>query len=259
MSLSESIQTLLPARMQLTLATDGVHLQRLDWRGRASGTRTHLPLAAARPDTPLWQPWLDALKTWLASRAGQRFEFKVLLSDRFVRYQHLPWRAGISGRRERQAYAGHRFREVYGELAVHWQIALSDNAPGTASMACAMDRELLAALKGLGKQVRISSVQPMFVAAYNRARRQCKGGLFWFAHVEPGRVCMALLKAGESAGVRNEASSESWPQAVVAINRRLQLGDDMAATPVPVYVSGDLQGLPMPQLLGNNPVHHVAA
>lgn len=260
MSLSESLQILMPVRMQLTLAADGVHLQRCDWLGRANGTREHLRLKeGAAAEMPVWQPWLDALKTWLAVRAGQRFEFRVLLSDRFVRYQNLPWRSGIVGRRERQAYAGHRFREVYGELAVHWQIALSDSLPGTASMACGMDRELLAALKGLGKKVRITSVQPMFVAAYNRARRQCKGGLFWFAHVEPDRVCMALLKSGESAGVRNEACSESWPQAVLAINRRLQLGADMGDAPVPVYVSGDLQGVPMPQLLGNNPVHRVAA
>lgn len=259
MSLSESLNALLPTRMQLTLAVDGVYLQGLDWRGRPGAAREHLPLAASKADAPLWQPWLDALKIWLGGRPRQRFDFRVLLSDRFVRYQHLPWRSGIAGRRERHAYAGHRFREVYGELAVHWQIALSDNLPGTASMACAMDRDLLAALKSLGRQVRISSVQPMFVAAYNRARHQCKGGLFWFAHVEADRVCMALLKAGESAGVRNEACREGWLQTMTAINRRLQLAEDMGETPVPVYVSGDLQGVPVPRLLDNNPVYCLAA
>lgn len=254
-SLSSVGKILLPLRMQVTLAADGVHLHKLDWRGRAEKAGEHLPLPAVSPDAPAWQAWVVTLANWLRVHAQRRVELRILLSDRFVRYQHLPWRDGIVHGRERQAYANHRFREVYGELAGQWQIALSSSTPGSASMACAMDRELLVALKSLGKQVRVVSAQPLFVAAYNRARRQCKGERFWFAHVESGRVCMALLKSGQSEAVRNEASNENWPQAIAAINRRLACADGVSEAPVPVYVCGDLQGVAAPQLLGNNPVH----
>lgn len=262
MSLPESdsrrmLSRLLPQRLQVTFAAEGVLLARIDLFGRPASQPETLALAALTEGAPVWQAWLTPLAQWLQGHPQQHFELRVLLSDRFVRYQHLPWRNGISGQRERQAWAGHRFREVYGELAGQWQIALSDDMPGSASMACAMDSELLDALRGIDKRVRLLSVQPLFVAAYNRARHKCKGRQFWFVHVEPGRVCMALLKSGQSAAVRNEASNENWPQAVAGINRRMQpdLHDTADLAAVPMYVSGDLQGVPPPLSLGGHPLH----
>lgn len=259
MSWPELRLSLLPQAMQLTLAADGVQMQALDLFGRAVLPPHKLPLPAAVEGQPIWQPWLEALREWLSVRPQQKFAWHVQLSDRFVHYQQLPWRPGIVAPRERLAYAGHRFREVFGDAAAHWQIALADTAPGASGLACGVDGELLAGLRSFGKQVKLVSVQPVFIAAYNRRRRQCKGRQFLFAHVEPGRVCMALFKSGQSAGVRNEASTESWPQALVGIQRRLQMLDASEAAACPIYVSGDLQGIPVPHLLGSAPVHVLGA
>lgn len=246
------LPALLPRRIQIVLATDGVHLQQLDWRGRPGAVLAHLAAQEGAPQS--WQAALTVLKAWLGTQGGVRFEARLLLSDRHVRYQHLPWRPGIVGLRERQAYAGHRFREVYGELAGGWQIALSDGMPGNASLACAVDRELLTGLRALAPQLKIVSLQPLFAAAYNRACRGIREPRFWFAHVEPGRLCLGMFRDGQNMGLRNEACAAAWPDGLAALQRRLQFvdGDEGAA---PIYVAGQLQGVPLPQMLGVHPLH----
>ena len=248
------LMALLPQRLQVTLTADAVFLQSQDWRGRVEKKTQRLALPPQETGLPSWRPWIQAIQSWLSAQSG-RYVLQIRISDRFVRYQHLPWRPGIIGLRERKAYAGHRFREVYGDLAGPWHIALSDTVPGNASVACAIDTDLLAALRDLGPRVQVASVQPMFAHAYNQVRHQCKGKRFWFAHIEPGRVCLALLKNGQGAGIRNEASDQDWPQAVAAIQRRLQLAEATDESPAPLYVRGDLQGVVAPKLLGGHPLH----
>lgn len=252
---------IMPQRMQVTFAADGVYLARIDLFGRTSSHIEKLPMLEQASEAPAWQAWVLPLTSWLQEHAEASFELSVFLSDRFVRYQHLPWHDGINGERERQALASHRFRQVYGEVAGQWELALTDDMPGNASMVCAIDHALLEALRGIGTNAHLISVQPLFVAAYNRALQKCKGHQFWFVHVEPGRVCMALLKSGQSKAVRNEASNELWPQAIAAINRRIQpdFYDEREQGAVPIYISGDLQGVTPPLSLAGHPVFVVEA
>ena len=69
-------------------------------------------------------------------------------------------------------------------------LACADPAPGTPVPACAIDDELVAALRAVAANhgCRLGSLRPLFAAAADRWRNKLPPGIAWFAVLEPGRA-----------------------------------------------------------------------
>lgn len=245
----------LPSHLYVTFAAEGLRLCEVSpWR-RIRNEAALIPVATA-DGAAQWQPWVQALADWLAQRPQRRFILHVVLSDYFVRYLVLPWRSGIAGANEWQAYGRHRFREVFGELVAGWQIRVAPAAPGDTALACAIDGSLLAGLKALsGPSLRLAAVQSRFVSGFNHWHHRLQGASCWFVTLEPGRACVALLEKKHWHTMRNESLAGTPLSALETLLHRLELSLDAQTEAIPVYLCGDLETSLLPEGIGKHPLH----
>lgn len=250
----------LPSQLHAAFAADGLRICTVDTMRRKARDYSVISVASAamRSGDAPWQPWVDALADWLGERSGRRFDLRVVLSDAFVRYQLLPWQAGISGNSEWRSYAGYRFREVYGDRAAGWSTQVATTPPGETALATAIDAPLLDALRALpGKPSKLVSVQPRFVAGYNQWRRKLRGRNCWFGSSELGRVCLGFIDKGRWMAIRNETCDELSVQGMAEILHRLELTLDESAKVAPLYFSGQFADKTEPTVIGGHVLHHL--
>lgn len=172
----------------------------------------------------LWTAAGEALRAALVAEGPRRLRLEILLSDRFVHYQVLPWRGGIATRAEWRAYARHAFETVHGEMARHWDMRIDVVPPGRESLACAIETALIDTLRGIAQQnhARIVSIRPNFIANFGQRRGGLRGAQFWFAVVQPRHVCLGAFRQGYWVGMRNEPAAEGWRAALPGMLRRTQ-------------------------------------
>jgi hypothetical protein len=216
-------------RLRIGLAPDRVDLVRLgSWLGRGPARQLGADCAPALGQPP-WQAALDALAAPLAELGVRGEAVLVVLSNHLVRYLVLPWQAELNGAAEVEQWARLHFERTYGVAAADWLIRSCDGGYGRPQVACAVDRQLVeqlgARLAGLG--LRLASLQPLLMAAYNEARRQFQGRTA-FAIVEAGRVCMSLLDAD---GWREIASRRTGTNAAETIAQELATLDTEVEAP----------------------------
>ena len=112
-------------------------------------------------------------------------------------------------------------------------------------MACAVDRELIEQLAGVfvASSVKLISVQPFLVAAFNRIRQTVGNGSCWIVVEEPGRLTLALLQRGAWVAIRNRRSDERWRMVLPEILERESafLGLDQPCTRVIVCAQGEFE------------------
>jgi hypothetical protein len=173
-----------------------------------------------------WRPALETLRGALAAARWRNAGCRVVLSNHFVRYLLIDWPQGLRGAAEREALLRLRFRAVYGERSQDWRLAVSGTEAGTRGLACAVEDELLAALRETlaAARLRLEAAAPYLVVAFNRAREQVRGEETWFVAVEPGRLGLASFTGGRWASVRNERIGEDVGEALAAL-----LAQDAAA------------------------------
>lgn len=235
-------------RLVATLTPGGVQVRRMPpfWRReRREDQRLDCPSDEGG------EPWRAPLSR-LAPLLKKNTELEVVLSSHFVRLQLLPWQAELRTREEMQAYAGFRFHEIYGALADAWDIVWSAEPPGQASVACAVDRTLLTALRELAREraCRLVSVQPAFALAWNRHREALRGPAGAFVLAEPGRLCAGLCRGGEWFALRNQVvGEEGFSAALPALLEQQMLLADAAVAGGEVLVAG-LDGAPLGDISG---------
>ena len=158
------------------------------------------PAAAGEP------PWAHALATLKSLLEAQKTgaDARLVLSNHFVRYTVVPWSDELSNEEEQAAFVRHRYTQVYGDAANDWEMLLSKGSAGVPRLASAIDRTLLDAARGIfaGSKIRLRSLQPYLMAAFNQWRREFDDGGAWLALAEPGRLCLALLHQGQWHSVR---------------------------------------------------------
>ena len=166
---------------------------------------------AVRPGTA-WETGVEALATLLLEFSACR-QVRIILSSHFTPYQLMPWRDDLNDSDEELTVARLAFTQTYGEVAARWQIRLSDEAPGQARVAAAVDTGLLAALEQLAaaNSVRLVSIQPYLVAAVNYWRQRFNHDYSaWLVLHEEGRLCLALIEAGRWRWVRSVRIDADW-------------------------------------------------
>ena len=156
--------------------------------------------------------WNAPVEALAAALAGHNGEAAVVLADQFVRYALLPYNAALKSEAEWVALAQHRFSALHGAPAAEWQVKVTETAPHGARLACAVERELIAGLaeRFVAGGVRLHSVQPFLVAAFNRIRKTVGNGSCWIVVEERGRLTLALIQRGAWLAIRARRSDDRW-------------------------------------------------
>lgn len=188
-----------------------------------------------------WRGAVAALPELL--KAHQGVEASVVLADQFARYALLPHNDAVKTAAQWLALARHRFGALHGAIAAEWEVKVTQTAPLGARMACAVDRELIEQLAGVfvAASVKLISVQPFLVAAFNRIRQTVGNGSCWIVVEEPGRLTLALLQRGAWVAIRSRRSDERWRMVLPEILERESafLGLDQPCTRVIVCAQGE--------------------
>jgi hypothetical protein len=154
------------------------------------------------------EPWHGALEVFKREAATwrSRLDVSVLLSNHFVRYAVLPAQDGSATLEEELALARFQFTKIHGERVKAWEVRVSEQ------LACAIDTALLSEIKGIfskQKGVKLVSVQPYLMAAYNRTRRRIPAEGAWLVLAETGRTCLARLAPKGWASVHNGRETDA--------------------------------------------------
>jgi hypothetical protein len=180
-------------RLRIGLAPERVDLARLRVGLRREPVRQHGAACAPRAGEPAWQPALDALDQSLAAFDLRGGSATAVLSNHWVRYAVLAWQPEVTAPAEVRQLARLRFEHTFGAAAAGWEIRICDGGYGRPYVACAVDAALIAELRARLQRhgVRLASLQPLLMAAFNEVRRQLAGSAA-LVIVEPGRVCLGL-------------------------------------------------------------------
>ena len=197
--------------------------------------------AVELPSADDWRPAVEALPEILKSHKSR--EASVVLADQFVRYALLPWNEAVKSPAQWLALARHRFSALHGAAAAEWNVKVTDTAPRGPRLACAVDGGLVDGLAGCfaGAGVKLVSVQPFLVAAFNRIRQMVGNASCWIVVEEPGRLTLALIQRGAWVAIRSRRSDERWRVALPEILERegAFLGLNEACTRVIVCAQGE--------------------
>lgn len=192
--------------------------------------------------SPLPQPWNAACREFgdfLSSPDGNGARITVVLSSHFVRYAVLPWNDALSGHAEWAAYARHAFGNTYGAVAADWEIRISPMGRRSPQVACATERALVEALfqAAHAAGMRLHSIQPALMAAYNRVGRLVRGHTTWIAVQEARRVTIALLSGRAWQFIRTRNIGGDWNAELPRLLHRESLlaGSSQQAAELLVY------------------------
>lgn len=182
-------------------------------------------------DTPAqgWNWPLQEMNKILPRYADDHPRVSIVLSNHLVHYALVPWSDLISSEEEQLAHAEHCFHMTYGAISSNWALRLSRSAIGAAQLASAVDEELLRNCRDMVRQhgLRLVSVQPYLMSAFNRLNHQIKRSDVWFALVEPGNICIARLQDGKWTRLRTARLGGRWEEFSRFMVRETFMGDDM--------------------------------
>ena len=166
----------------------------------------------AGPAEEPWRAAVTALPKLLQAHAKRAAGATVVLSNHFVRYALLGANDRLSNREEWLEYASHHFEKTYGVRARDWDIHVAEASPSHPRLASAIDKALLVVAAGAfeNSRVRLRSIQPYLMIAFNRALPSMGQASFWFVAQEPGRLLLGLVRGGLWRSVRARQTSASW-------------------------------------------------
>jgi hypothetical protein len=160
-------------------------------------------------------PWGNAVKALEAALAGMQNKpvlARIILSNHFVRYAMIPWSESLNNEAEEIAYAKHCFSQLYGANAESWDLRINQDAIGAIQFASAIDGELLLTLRAVFAQagVKLKSVQPHLMTAYNNCQGSFQKQVVWFVLFEQGSLCLGLVQQGQWCSVRTIKVGSDW-------------------------------------------------
>ncbi|MNO68744.1 hypothetical protein D3C76_595840 [compost metagenome] len=188
---------------------------------------------------PSWPLAIDTLERMLREHVRGRAELCVLLSSHYCRFCLVPWSEQIVAPSELQEYARFCFEEVYGQSEESWSLCISPEAAGQPRLAAGLPEELLGALRALATNlgVRLGSVQPYLMTAFNRFARSMPQKDYLFIVAEPARSTLLLSTDNRWGAVRSLGVADSDEALGELIARECELrADEEGAVALPVYL-----------------------
>lgn len=224
---------------------------------RRGGWRRPPQLHAQAPcAAPTAAAAVQALAELLARPEIGKGALTIVLSNHFVQYVLLPWRAEVGRPSELAAYAAILFDETYGNEAGGREVLIGPERAGSARIAAGIDATLLHGLRSAvaASRLRLVSVQPYLSAAFDRVRGKVGSRDFMFVLAEPARSCVIVATGGRWRSLRNTASGAKPHELAHLIEREAQLAGlaDDGMPPVFVHVPGN-DALKVPPCQGVTP------
>jgi hypothetical protein len=159
-----------------------------------------------------WSAALAALDEELARGEWQDANLRVAVSDRWVRYALVPWSTDLGNEEERLAHARLLMTSTYGSAVEQWTLGVSEYFPKAARIVSALPTQLLTALRErfAPHRLRLVSIQPQLIVAYNawRPRLPLSGG--WFVTIEEGSLAAIHWSGAGWDRVHSVRISDSW-------------------------------------------------
>jgi len=173
-----------------------------------------------------WAVALETLDRLLGEHAPAGAELSVVVSGHFSRFCLVPWSEQISSPDELLGFAQ------------PWSMVLSAEPAGYDRIATALPQDLLTRLRNLvsGRGLRLRSVQPYLMAAFNHFDKSLDAGDFLFVVAEPVRSVLLLAREGRWTSVRSVGSSDSDAALTALIGRESQLQASISERPLNVYL-----------------------
>ena len=161
---------------------------------------------------PLLDNVVRALEMALSELPKKPAYAQVILSNHFVRYTMVPWSDKLSNEAEELAYAKHCFKQLYGATAQPWELRLNQDFAGAPQLASAVDAQLLQALRAVfvRAKVKLKSVQPQLMTAYNNCQEQLQNQNAWFVLFDQGNLCLGRVHQGHWSSVRTFKVASDW-------------------------------------------------
>lgn len=195
-------------------------------RPRSVADRT-LAVADGRPND--WSQALAAARSELQDPSWQRANARVVIADLWVRYAIAPWSRDLVDDDERLAHGKLILQQVYGDEMRDWTVRLAETVARRAQLVCAIPSQLksdvdqVLATAGL----RLLSLQPHLVVAFNRWRSRMSAAGGWFVTIDDGSLAAVRLERDSWEEVHCVRVGDDWS----ADLRRLQTFGRLACGP----------------------------
>ena len=159
-----------------------------------------------------WQPALDCLQKQVANELWHNANVRLVVSDQWTRYGVLPWSAELKRDEDRMSHARIILGNTYGDVVDGWTISLSDGPPNVAVVISAIPTVLLDELQTIlsGNRLRLVSIQPHLIVAFNIWREKMPKSATWFASIDEGSLAALHLNDGHCDRVRSVRISDDW-------------------------------------------------
>ena len=143
-----------------------------------------------------WEGAVNVLPELLNEIGSESAAATLILSNSFVRYAVVPWSENLSTPKDEMAFARHCLSAIYGDAVNDWELRLSPGGVGEPRIASAVDRSLLQSVRGAvaKSRLRVRSIQPFLMAAFNRWQRDLDSDNCLFLVVESGQYACAAIR-----------------------------------------------------------------
>jgi hypothetical protein len=224
-------------QVRIALSPDRVALARVSggWRRKVIAKHA-VNFPELRPYD--WRSCIEALQAVLQETAWQDADAFVVISNHFVRYALVPWSEHLATDDEKRAWVAHQFVELYGEGADGAEYRWSEDKPNAPCVASAVNSEFMRESRACfeSSSLRLRSIQPYLMAAFNRCKHHVKGASAWIVLPETGRVCLAAVAAGEWRTVTSKSMGADWEAELsLLLERQFLLAEDEAPAIVLAY------------------------
>ncbi|ODT64378.1 MAG: hypothetical protein ABS69_20455 [Nitrosomonadales bacterium SCN 54-20] len=218
-------------RVSAFLSPYRVELVRLQRHVKPGQAEKQMAACERADEGTTWGATLVQLKRMLPAETGA--DIHILLSNHFVRYAVIPPQSKIETPAELQTYAAFQMQEIYGERAAEWELSISSWDPATGAVCAAVERSFLQELEELAasQRMKLKYVEPYFTSVFDHWHDSFDNGRTWFALIETGRLCLALLEGGAWLRILNQRILEDVEEELlVALEREALLFSVPAGT-----------------------------
>ncbi len=166
-----------------------------------------------------WRAALAALDAAVGGAEWRGAGARVVVSNVWARYGVVPWSDHLANEAERAAHARICLAETYGDLGAEWRVCLSEASPGESRVACALPEGLVTGLRVMleSHRIRLLSIQPSLIAAYNQWRQRLPEHTGWFVSIETGSLAAARLTPGGWDRVYAARIGDDWARELLRL------------------------------------------
>jgi hypothetical protein len=181
-----------------------------------------MPCPIPKQNEQTWAPALSTLQLLLAQEKIQNINAVVSLSNHFVRYQLIKHQPDLSGLDEEQAFVRFSFKEIYGEEVNSWHFKWGAGLQYSAQIACAIESKLIEQIEAIlfKAGVKLNSMQPYLMCAFNFVRKFIDSKPHWFVLVEQGNALIGLTRNGEWQLLHSSRLGVDWVADLSSLIRR---------------------------------------